>query len=92
MDISSGDIVKAFAGGADFVMIGGMLAGHDDEGKVENGFMEFYGMASQSAMDKHDNHNGYRGAEENSKNTAPWKVDDTIKDIWWHPLCAHIRR
>ena len=24
---SSGDIVKAFAGGADFVMIGGMLAG-----------------------------------------------------------------
>ena len=33
--ISSGDIVKA-AAGADFVMIGGMLAGHDEcEGKVE---------------------------------------------------------
>ena len=58
--VSSGDIVKAFAGGADFVMIGGMLAGHDEcEGKVENGFMEFYGMASESAMDKHDNHNSY---------------------------------
>lgn len=26
----SGDIVKAFAGGADFVMLGGMLAGHDE--------------------------------------------------------------
>jgi GMP reductase len=25
-----GDIVKAFAGGADFVMLGGMLAGHDE--------------------------------------------------------------
>ena len=28
--VNSGDIVKAFAGGADFVMIGGMLAGHDE--------------------------------------------------------------
>ena len=27
---SSGDIVKAFAAGADFVMIGGMLAGHEE--------------------------------------------------------------
>lgn len=27
---TSGDIVKAFAGGADFVMLGGMLAGHDE--------------------------------------------------------------
>ena len=81
--ISSGDIVKAFAGGADFVMIGGMLAGHDEcEGKVENGFMEFYGMASQSAMDKHDNHNSYRGAEGKTvKIPHRGRVDDTIKDI-----------
>lgn len=27
---TTGDIVKAFAGGADFVMLGGMLAGHDE--------------------------------------------------------------
>ena len=27
-----GDIAKAFAGGADFVMLGGMLAGHDEGG------------------------------------------------------------
>jgi GMP reductase len=27
-----GDVVKAFAGGADFVMLGGMLAGHDEGG------------------------------------------------------------
>ena len=81
--VSSGDIVKAFAGGADFVMIGGMLAGHDEcEGKVENGFMEFYGMASESAMDKHDNHNSYRGAEGKTVNIPHrGRVDDTIKDI-----------
>ena len=81
--VSSGDIVKAFAGGADFVMIGGMLAGHDEcEGKVENGFMEFYGMASESAMDKHDNHNSYRGAEGKTvKILHRGRVDDTIKDI-----------
>ena len=81
--VSSGDIVKAFAGGADFVMIGGMLAGHDEcEGKVENGFMEFYGMASESAMDKHENHNSYRGAEGKTvKIPHRGRVDDTIKDI-----------
>ena len=81
--VSSGDIVKAFAGGADFVMIGGMLAGHDEcEGKVENGFMEFYGMASESAMDKHDNHNSYRGAEGKTvKIPHRGRVDDTVKDI-----------
>ena len=81
--VSSGDIVKAFAGGADFVMIGGMLAGHDEcEGKVENGFMEFYGMASESEMDKHDNHNSYRGAEGKTvKIPHRGRVDDTIKDI-----------
>lgn len=39
--VEVGDIVKAFAGGADFVMLGGMLAGHDENGT------EFYGMASE---------------------------------------------
>ena len=36
-----GDIVKAFAGGADFVMLGGMLAGHNENGQ------DFYGMSSE---------------------------------------------
>ena len=56
---SSGDIVKAFAAGADFVMIGGILAGHDEcEGELvfeddnpEPIGMQFYGMASRTAMD-----------------------------------------
>lgn len=37
----AGDIVKAFAAGADFVMLGGMLAGHDENGTT------FYGMSSE---------------------------------------------
>jgi len=62
---NSGDIVKAFAAGADFVMIGGMLAGHDEcDGKLIDGKMNFYGMASESAMDRHKvGHREYRGVE-----------------------------
>jgi GMP reductase len=53
-----GDIAKAFGGGADFVMLGGMLAAHDEcEGQVveEHGekSMLFYGMSSESAMKRH---------------------------------------
>ena len=54
-----GDVVKAFAAGADFVMLGGMLAGHDEcEGEwvEEDGQrigMKFYGMSSRTALDKY---------------------------------------
>ncbi len=68
-----GDIAKAFAGGADYVMLGGMLAGHDEgggdvitklyhtnevdhEGVViteQKRFVQFYGMSSKAANDKH---------------------------------------
>lgn len=56
--IVSGDIAKAFGGGADFVMLGGMLAGHREcEGVVfeedNKQYMVFYGMSSKSAMDRH---------------------------------------
>ena len=80
---TSGDIVKGFAGGADFVMIGGMLAGHDEcDGEIENGVMKFYGMASESAMNRHGNHNEYRGVEGKTVE-VPYrgKVEDTVKDI-----------
>ena len=51
-----GDVAKAFGGGADFVMLGGMLAGHDECGGeiVErNGekLQRFYGMSSRTAME-----------------------------------------
>ena len=81
---TSGDIVKAFAAGADFVMIGGMLAGHDEcDGVVENGKMKFYGMASKSAMSRHNvPHREYRGVEGKTvyvDHKGP--VNDTLVDI-----------
>ena len=88
---SSGDIVKAFAAGADFVMIGGMLAGHEEcdgelifEDDVEEPVgMQFYGMASQTAMERHGHSNReYRG-EEGKTVTVPYRgaVEYTVLDI-----------
>ncbi len=53
-----GDVAKGFGAGADFVMLGGMLAGHDEgKGKVvkSNGskYIEFYGSSSVTANKKH---------------------------------------
>ena len=60
-----GDVSKAFGAGAHFVMLGGMLAGHDEsEGEVVNGKVQFYGMSSDAAMATHGTRkDGYRGAE-----------------------------
>ena len=62
---SPGDVAKAFSAGADFVMLGGMLAGHDEsEGEVVDGKIKFYGMSSNAAMAVHGTRkDGYRGAE-----------------------------
>ena len=53
-----GDVAKAFGAGADFVMAGGMFAGHTESGgemMEQNGkkFKIFYGMSSATAMKKH---------------------------------------
>ena len=60
-----GDVAKAFGAGAHFVMLGGMLAGHDEsEGEVVNGKVQFYGMSSDAAMAKDGRRkDGYRRAE-----------------------------
>lgn len=84
----AGDVSKAFGGGADFVMLGGMLAGHEESGgeivEVDgNKFMRFYGMSSQSAMDKHAGGvAGYRAAEGKTV-LLPFRgsVNYTIQDI-----------
>jgi len=54
-----GDIAKAFCAGADFVMLGGMLAGHtecDGQEEIIDGekYKVFYGMSSETAMKKHN--------------------------------------
>lgn len=66
---TAGDIAKAFGGGTDFVMLGGMLAGHAESGGelVERDgerYKRFYGMSSRAAMDKYSGGVAeYRAAE-----------------------------
>lgn len=83
-----GDVAKAFAAGADFVMLGGMLAGHDEcLGEVieENGkkYKRFYGMSSTEAMERHHGSVAdYRASEGRSVN-VPYRgpVKNTVLDI-----------
>lgn len=83
-----GDVAKAFAAGADFIMLGGMLSGHDEcLGEVieENGlrFKRFYGMSSTEAMERyHGSVAEYRASEGRSVN-VPYRgpVKNTILDI-----------
>lgn len=83
-----GDIAKAFGGGADFVMLGGMLAGHDESGGElididGEPFKQFYGMSSQTAMDKHVGGIAeYRASEGKTVNIKyRGAVEDTVKDM-----------
>jgi GMP reductase len=79
-----GDVAKAFGAGADFVMLGGMFAGHDEGGgTIENGRVIFYGMSSDTAMNK--THGGvaeYRSSEGRTVE-IPYKgqVKNTVLDI-----------
>ena len=83
-----GDIAKAFGAGADFVMLGGMFAGHDESGgevleKDGKKYRAFYGMSSKSAMDKYAGGVAhYRAAEGKTvllEDRGP--VEGTIQDI-----------
>jgi len=79
-----GDVAKAFGAGADFVMLGGMLAGHDEcSGKVNDGHMEFYGMSSASAMKKYSGGVANYRSSEGKCVKVPYKgpVADTAKSI-----------
>jgi GMP reductase len=60
-----GDIAKGLGAGAHFVMLGGMLAGHNEsETELRDGKRYFYGMSSQSAFNTHGaRKDGYRGTE-----------------------------
>ncbi len=83
-----GDISKAFGAGADFVMLGGMLAGHDQsECKVieKDGkkFTQFYGMSSDTAMTKHAGGVANYRASEGKTVDIPYRgdVQDSLQDI-----------
>ena len=88
----SGDISKAFGANADFVMLGGLLAGHDENSEtitenINTGekTVEFYGMASSTALDKfYSNNKGkdYK-ASEGKHVTIPYKgaLENTLLDL-----------
>ena len=83
-----GDVAKAFGGGADFVMLGGMFAGHDEgSGRVvkSNGskYIEFYGSSSDTANKKHyGGLSSYRSSEGRTVRVKyRGKIKDTILNI-----------
>lgn len=83
-----GDIAKAFGAGADFVMLGGMFAGHTESGgeRIErNGkhYKQFYGMSSSTAMDKYVGGVAEYRASEGKSVEVLYKgdVENTLQDI-----------
>ena len=83
-----GDVAKAFGGSADFVMLGGMFAGHTESGGnliEKNGkqFKIFYGMSSETAMNKHSGGVAEYRASEGKTVEVPFKgdVENTVIDI-----------
>jgi GMP reductase len=95
-----GDVVKAFAAGADFVMLGGMLAGHDECGGqwVEEGGqrvgMKFYGMSSRTALEQYaGGRKDYRACE-GKEIITPYKgpVKETLQEITGgiRSACAYV--
>ncbi len=83
-----GDVAKGFGAGADFVMLGGMFAGHDEgKGKIvkANGskFIEFYGSSSDTANNKHyGGLSNYRSSEGRTVRVKyRGKIKDSISNI-----------
>ena len=83
-----GDVAKAFGGGADFVMLGGMFAGHDEcTGDIveRDGqkYRRFYGMSSRSAMEKYAGGVAQYRAAEGKEVLVPCRgpVDATAQEI-----------
>jgi len=83
-----GDFSKAFGAGADFVMAGGMFAGHDQSGGelVERDgkkYKLFYGMSSSTAMQKHSGGVANYRASEGKTVELPYRGDlnATVLDI-----------
>ena len=83
-----GDVAKAFGAGGDFVMLGGMFAGHEEGGgkKIKkNGsqFIEFYGSSSDIAINKHyGGHADYRSSEGKKVQLKyRGKIKDTVLNV-----------
>jgi GMP reductase len=84
------DIAKAFGGGADFVMLGGMLAGHDESGgeivideTTGQKSKIFYGMSSSTAMEQYNGGVASHRSAEGKTVKIPYRgsVEKTVLDI-----------
>jgi GMP reductase len=92
-----GDAAKAFAAGADMVMIGGYFAGHRQGGgspcdktghshvsfPQNNTYTKFYGMASHAAQELHNGGVADYRASEGKEVIIPYKgsIEHTIKEL-----------
>lgn len=83
-----GDVAKAFGGGADFVMLGGMLAAHDESGgevvqKDGKTYRRFYGMSSDVAMEKYAGGVAKYRASEGKEVLLPARgpIESTVQEI-----------
>ncbi|MBO4520238.1 MAG: GMP reductase [Alphaproteobacteria bacterium] len=85
-----GDVSKAFGAGADFVMLGGMFAGHDESGgdlvideATGKKYRRFYGMSSDTAMEKYAGGVADYRASEGRTVLVEYKgaLENTVKEI-----------
>lgn len=80
-----GDVSKAFGAGADFVMLGTMLAAHDEseEEKDDAGNIKFWGMSSEAARARHGSRKDLYQSNEGRVVSLPCRgpVNKTIDDI-----------
>ena len=84
----AGDIAKGLAAGSDFIMIGGLLSGHDENpGEIielnEKKFKLFYGMSSKTSMEKnYGKMDNYRSSEGRTcKIPYKGKLEDTVNEL-----------
>jgi len=83
-----GDVSKAFGANSDFVMLGGMFAGHTQSGgarisKDGKEYIEFYGMSSKKAMDTHSGGIAEYRSSEGKYVLIPFKgdINHTVLDL-----------
>lgn len=77
-----GDISKAFAANADFIMLGTMLTGFvENSGDIVDGKLKVFGMSSNDALNKfHGGKASHRAAEGNTI-SVPYKGESVINFI-----------
>ncbi len=94
-----GDVAKAFGAGSDFVMLGGMLSGHDESEmevieKDGKSYIEFYGSSSSKAMTKHNGGRAFYRASEGKSVHIPYRgpVKETVEGVLGgvRSACAYV--